>query len=440
MRNEVSTLSEAHSFESRKVQSLGLVSIGLYAASVLFDGVLRWALELIGAAALLYLRDGLLLVAALCGLAIARAYHLDRWQRLMSAVVAFLLVWLLWGWFNGLPVAQGLFGLKTILPIIAGLSVWVLLLDRGRLLYRYCALVAVSAFAGLAIDYFRDLPWAGLVYEVGDVSVEGQRQWTIDSVERLGGFGRASTDVAGQLVFCLAVVLFTRSANVSRVILAIICCGGIILTTSRSYLLAAILLIVVFCVLSLTKSRFLRLVLAPIPLLPVFVIWLGYEQATVTKWLQSLDRGGAFAMESAFMRMDDIWLDAVSELDDSALWVFGKGLGSIGAASKYFAPETYNPADNLLVYTLVSFGIVGSVVVFATLLRVFWLTLRSPAPSYGAFVAAVSAAGVAMSCLENPAVGLGFGLALGSAFMSYGSEERPDVSKITDRYGQPHHE
>lgn len=412
----------------------------VYATSLVFDGAIRWMLESVGAVSLLYLRDGLLIAATLCALSIGRAYLLDSWRRLVAATLAFMAIWLLWGWFNGLPIGQGLFGLKTLLPVLAGMSVYVLLSENWQLLYRFCGVAAIVALSGLVTDYFRDLPWAGLVYEVGDVSVEGQRQWTIDSVERLGGFGRASTDVAGQLLLFLAVILSARANNAVRIILVLGCMAGIVMTTSRSYLLGAVLLVMACMALAMTRSVAVRVALAIVPLLPIGVIALGYQQVAVARWLQTIDRGGALAMESAFIRMDDIWLDAVSQLDDLVSWIFGKGLGSIGAASKYFAPETYNPADNLLIYTLVSFGIVGSVVVFATLLIAFWKTLMSVRLSFGVFLAAVSGSGVAMSCLENPAVGMGLGLALSTALTAASDLRGPQLLEHVGYHAPSHRE
>jgi hypothetical protein len=117
------------------------------------------------------------------------------------------------------------------------------------------------------------------------------------------------------------------------------------------------------------------------------------------------------------MRTEGNWQDALNMLNDSASWAMGLGMGGIGAAQRPFEPGAYIAPDNLLIYSLVSFGIIGSLVLFAGLTAAWFIALTQKClPAYALLLPVVGVAGVTISAVENPFIGMGLGLAFAEAF------------------------
>jgi hypothetical protein len=401
----------------RRLQVVGMGCGAVYALSLVFDGVIRWLLDGAGLAPLLYAREALPVVVIVCAWVIARVDGLLEWQRLMVFVAVYLSVWLAWGITEGIPPAQALFGLKTLLSIPVGGALWVLLRGQERELFMFSLFAGGLVLIGVIIDHFRDLPWAGLVYEVGDIQVEGQREWGIDGVARLGGFSRASFDAGCQMSFFAAIILASGANSLVRSGAGAAMLVGVLMTTSRSALLANFTVLFSWMILSFLKRPIFRLALLPAVWLPVLVVVAVFNSSSATDIVASMDRGGAASTISFAMRTEGNWQDALNMLNNSASWVMGLGMGGIGAAQRPFEPEAYIAPDNLLIYSLVSFGIIGSLVLFAGLTAAWFIALTQKClPAYGLLLPVVGVAGMTISAVENPFIGMGLGLAFAEAF------------------------
>jgi len=58
-----------------------------------------------------------------------------------------------------------------------------------------------------------------------------------------------------------------------------------------------------------------------------------------------------------------VWSNALSSfpINNASHFLFGYGIGTIGAAQLKVNPYAYNPVDNMYIYSLINFGLVGTI-------------------------------------------------------------------------------
>lgn len=396
---------------------VGLSCMGVYALSLLADGISRWLFDAAGIAPLFYTRDALPVFAIMASFGVATGQGRYAWKRLMALIGGYFLVWCVWGLLQGLAPAQVLFGGKVLLTIPAGASLWVLLKGKETVLTSFCVVAGALGMAGVIVDYFYDLPWAGLVYEVGDLHIEAQREVFIYKIARLGGFSRASFDVAAQLAVFASLLFVSRHARLTRLCFLGFLLGGIILTTSRSFLIAFVGVLACGLFFYSTKASIFRFALLPLVWLPILIVLIEFGIKDFTGSIVNYDRGGLATTLSFAMRTEGNWLDSLGMLEGTTAWVMGLGLGGIGAAQKPFEPDAYVAPDNLLIYSLVNFGIIGSLILFAGLTAAWFILLsRKQLSPYALLLPLTGIVGMTMSAVETPFIGIGLGLAFAEAF------------------------
>lgn len=427
----------------KRVQVVGAVCICLYLLSLTIDGVLRWLCHIYAVPETLYLRDLLPIFGIVTAWVVSGAAGFIRWQRLMSAVFLFFFTWLVWGLLNKIPPLQAVFAIKTLMSVPTGAALWLLLRGYDERFAAFCFVVALFVCAGVFADAFLDMPWAGLSYQIGDVTIEGQREWTIDSVERLGGFSRASFE-AGLQIAVLGAVVFGSSIRASlQLVAAAVLSVGCSLTTSRASILA-------FCIAGIL-AVFLRLMPSSarrsrrrrraslLPLISLLVVWspvllvIGvFGFPFITDSIDRLSRGGSLDMASFAMRTEGNWIEALQMLANPETWLAGTGIGALGAAQVPFEPENFNPGDNLFIYTLVNFGLLGSAVVFTSLSRAACNLPAAPSgvPTYALCLFAVATAGMLVTAVESPIAGVGLGLALAESVSRFSENNQPSSASL----------
>jgi hypothetical protein len=183
-------------------------------------------------------------------------------------------------------------------------------------------------------------------------------------VPRLAGFARASFDAATIVLVLTVPILASRWNVLWRVALWVLAFATIWLTTSKGALLALAALAVWRVLEGFRAPRqwvigwtlFFAACCAALPIAAV-QFGFGVRRSTVASWL------------SSFMdRVDFMWPDALSGwLEHGSLFI-GRGLGGIGFPQLGLEWWRYNAADNLMIYLLVSFGLLALVYV-AVLLR-----------------------------------------------------------------------
>lgn len=331
-----------------------------YVLSQAFDAVLRWVLNLGGAAALIYLRDySLILVVVFgCYLLMQQRRNIARTFWVMWALALGGCVSLL----SGIHVPQMLFGIKIWLPFVAGF----VLVETGLLssLHRpraWAALWLVSCL-GVLINYFYRYPWTALMIQLGDVTVTGQRGATAMGIARLAGFSRANYDVAILVLMLYIYLLFCFKGWFTRVALTGVSGVVIALTTTKGAAGAFVVAVLLAPVLGLIRKPGSRLK-APLigclmlmaligMVLPLLVAQFPLPRLrphTLSNWL----------LASFVDRATNTWPNALALINDWQ-WVTGRGLGGIGAAQQVWEPGRANPADNLFVYLYVTAGLFGA--------------------------------------------------------------------------------
>lgn len=391
--------------------------IAYFVLTVVFDGVLRWAFAMARFPQLVYLRDVIPIIVLAAGSAIAFLQKDRPWLLGMSALLICGGLAGVWSVYSGTNLLQVLFAFKTILLLPAGAALWKVVEEDNDVCRKFSYFAFSCVILGLLVSSVTSPPWAGSGYQIGDLEIEGQRQWTIDSVDRIGGFSRASFDAASQLAFLAAVILTSRAAWFVKSAFAIVALAGIAATTSRSVALGLFIAIAAHLAIQLLRGGRLRWVLLPLPLLSVVVYFVATAFPSALSIVASADRDGIASTRSFLTRSDEVWLEAVSRVHGIEAWLLGLGLGNIGAAQKLFVPIEYNPADNLFVYCVVSFGVIGCVVFYGLLLLVWARASDFRANTrYGLMIVLVGAAGATLSALESSMLAMGVGLAFGEFF------------------------
>lgn len=327
------------------------------ALSYIFESPLRYVLLRAHVPTLIYLRD----LAAFALIAFAVFSWLTGARRLFPVMVALyvLFLHLLCGVLSLPGVIQPLLGLKVFFTFLFGMIAAAAVAERGPALLRLSLLALLATAFGVFLDKFVEFPWAGEAYESAIATVQVSREWTSGGVPRLAGFARASFDAATIVLVLMVPILASRWNVLWRSLLWLLAFATIWLTTSKGALLALVAL-AVWRVLETFRSAkqwvltcifFFAACCAALPIAAV-QFGFGVRRSAVASWL------------SSFMdRVDFMWPDAISGwLEHGSLFV-GRGLGGIGFAQLGLEWWRYNAADNLILYLLVSFGLLAFVYV-----------------------------------------------------------------------------
>ncbi|MGH8141258.1 MAG: hypothetical protein ACREU2_01875 [Steroidobacteraceae bacterium] len=331
-----------------------------YVLSQAFDAVLRWGLNLFGAAALIYLRDYSLILVVLLG-----CYLLMHERRNIARTF-----WVLWALalggcvslLSGIHVPQMLFGIKVWLPFVAGF----VLVETGLLgsLHRPRAWAALwlVCCAGVLINYFYRYPWTALMIQLGNVTVTGQRSATDMGVARLAGFSRANFDAAMLVLILYIYLLFSLKGAFTRALLTLVSGAVIALTTTKGAAAAFVLVLVLSPAVGMIRgpgSRLkapligcLMLVALAGMLLPVLAAQYPLPPLrphTLSNWM----------LASFVDRATNTWPQALALIGDWQ-WITGRGIGGIGAAQQVWEAGRANPADNMFIYLYVTAGLFGA--------------------------------------------------------------------------------
>lgn len=341
------TLRETITARERFVLLAALAFVG----ATLTAGPLRMYLSLAGAAPLIYLPNGLLLVAI-------------GWQLLAEprerGVTATRLIALL------IPPYAVAIGLQFLSPVQVGMGLYVLLpfcfgIACGPEFERHWESVArvvpllwLIAVTGVLVNLRVEYPWEGFGYGLGNLEVEGSRQWYADGgIKRLAGFARASFDAAVQIQFAGILLALGIRRPLFRAVVWAVTVAAILPTNSKGVLLVAAVLaplVIAGRALPQTPLRALPFVFGSIGLaLPMSTLLFTFDSPLREPALAS-------ATFSFFDRLNHMWPEAWALLYEDGNFLLGRGIGGIGTAQTYFEPAMFNAGDNLFMYGFVVFG------------------------------------------------------------------------------------
>jgi hypothetical protein len=391
---------------ARVFTQCGMIYLGIY----VLEAVVRYGLYLVGKDSLILLRDGLmagplLLLCAAQGIMVRRMNPVLALGGMLLAFHALILVG------NVGSVMGAVYGAKIMLNMFFGFFAASLLLSPDRRVANLMGLFWVLIMIGIVLDKFvMTFPWTGIRTVVGDLNVDVSKDWFISDpmARRVAGFTRSSIAVAAVLP-CLSIILMARlESRLLRAIIGALALAGVFLTTQKGALIAFLPVVGAMCLpvtyrLSSLRACFLGLLLLAV----------GLPLLTIDLHLPHGD--GVFSMESLYLRIAYTWPQAWDWIERSQLLIFGVGLGGIGGPQRLFAPNYFNPADNIAVLFYAYFGIFA----FLYVGFIVWLALRrvtgevarvEPALAVLAFTFGY---GAVLSVIEDQSACLFMGAAIG---------------------------
>lgn len=331
-----------------------VLTTGLFFGMQLTGGVVRWVLDLLGAAVLTYVPNALMV---LCILVVVVTEFLNtRLKPLAFLFLIWLSLCLTVGIFNTGSAAQSFFGLWVLLPFLFGVSVGPVLMQAHPWRVVFYTLIFAVAVGGVGVHNFVSLPWVGVSYQVGGVELEGAREWHASGgVQRLSGLARSSFDVAGQIIVAAGLLSLYVKKIAWRFLLWCLCAFAISLSTSKGILLTLVMTWLASEFLIYRWMNGLKLIFA------LGIVWLLLPPLLgwTMDWREEARVDIHHPLYGSFIdRMHDMWPRAWTLATEHGMPFLGRGLGGIGVPLSIFEPDLANAGDNLWVYALVVGGVV----------------------------------------------------------------------------------
>ncbi len=346
-------------------------------ACIALDVPLRYLTGSLGA----NLRDAVLLCITLASLARVRGQHGIIAILLLGALALHTAVGLFVMGFNGAGLNQVAFGLKILLPFLAGLCLPDKLFGRGRIVVGTYLVILGVTICGLLLDKAGLL--AGMKSSIQ--TAIGAKQygyatiWAGGDLVRLAGFTRsfaaASTILCGSLLIVFSALRQMRH----KMLLLAVSLYPLWLTNSKATAISAILLLPVQM---LGPAKALRIHKWLIAILIVLNVALPVLSSGLYYHFPISGNELTYSMVDRLM---NTWPGAWALFQRTGFWLFGRGIGGIGAPQKTYAPIDFNAGDSLFVYMFAYFGVFA----VAYLGIVAWCVLREhPRNAVGASQAA----------------------------------------------------
>lgn len=379
--------------------------LGIYAT----EAVIRFGLYLIGKDSLILVRD-VLIIAPLFFLAASQSLRLQ----LNGAYGLFALLLL----FHAMvlvgttgSLSGALYGAKVLMNLLFGFFMAGLLIAPRSAMLKWIALAWVVIVAGVWIEKLgATFPWTGIKTVIGDLNVDVSKDWQITDplARRVAGFTRSSIAVAAVLP-SLTIVLLGKMRNAYlKALLALVAVVSVAITTQKGSIIAFLPIAAILCIQPARQAQRLRW---------AFVIFVALAVAlpALTIGLHMDHGAGVFSTESLFLRIAYTWPDAWRWITQHGMLLFGVGLGGIGGPQRLYAPDFFNPADNIALLLYAYFGLfavlyVGLICNLAFKPVTGHLDRAVPALAILAFVFGY---GAVLSVIEDQSASLFLGAAVG---------------------------
>jgi hypothetical protein len=373
------------------------------------EAPIRYVLYLAGADNMILARDALI-IGPLVLLFVARALRLNAQPLFLTVGILFLFHSIvLLGTIGSFKGAA--YGVKILINLLFGFLVAGSLIAPGRRTFRVLAAIWLLTLIGILLDKFVvTFPWTGIKTIVGDLNVDVSKDWMVQDTlaKRVAGFTRSSICVA---VFMppLTMVLLSRVRHwLLRGFILAIAMGAVFITTQKGAIVAFAPVAAILCLppawrLGLLKFACLGFMALAI-VLPLLTFGLRMEHGT-----------GVFSTESIFLRIVYTWPQAWDWINRHQMLVFGVGLGGIGGPQRFYAPDNFNPADNVFILMYAYFGVFALAYLLAVAILVTRRTTgdKQKAVTATAVLAFAFGYGAVLSMLEDQSAPLFIGAALG---------------------------
>jgi hypothetical protein len=383
--------------------------MGVYLGIYALEAPIRYGLFLAGKDSLILVRDSLI-IAPLFFLAAAQSLRLQLhagfviWAVVM-AFHAMVLVGTV-----GSPVGA-VYGAKVLINVLFGFFAAGLLISPGPRMTRWLSLLWLVIVVGVCLDKGGlQFPWTGIKTVIGDLNVDVSKDWEITDplARRVAGFTRSSIAVASVLP-CLSIVLLGKIKRpVLKGLLALVAIGAVFMTTQKGSIVALIPIAGILCVQPARQPARLRMAF-----LAFLIIAIGLPLLTLGLHMQH--GAGVFSTESLYLRIAYTWPDAWKWIVHHQMLWFGVGLGGIGGPQRLYAPDYFNPSDNIAVLLYGYFGIFAIIytgIVCVLALRPVTGSIERVTPAL-AVLAFAFGYGTVLSVIEDQSLSLFLGAAVG---------------------------
>lgn len=401
----------------RAGDSLLCALLGVYLASLVLEGVLRYALAVGGIPNALYLRDAIPVVTLLA--LFLRSLLVDNKVNLTIAIPAAVLAFhAAYSVLAGISFFSIAFGLKIFMFIPYGMAMWPLMRRRLDLALTVASLMFAVTLVGVFANFFLErMPWEGMEYETAFGEVSTTRLWWITrGIARLPGFARTSFDAAMILGVAGLLALVKFRQPLPRLAIATLALAAIVLTTSKGMILA-FPLAALWLVLQERNPRMsgvliVGTVCATTLALPFVVVYFDLGSAMSASSFPSL-------LVSVWDRFTTMWPLAFDLLPDGPQALLGAGLGGIGTPQSYGdAPQRFNAADNLAIFMMINFGLPGLCYYAMPALSIRRVAAAETPAVHRAYVSLLLIAygyGMSINMIEESFFSVVFGLCCGAA-------------------------
>ena len=316
-----------------------------------FEGAIRFGLHSTGTDSAILLRD------ALIGVPLVLLLTIQTFRRsIHPAFVAFAGIVVFHGaisTFNLHTTLPAVYGAKLLINVLFGFIAARQLTQPGRRTLLLLALVWIISATGVVLDKFiYTMPWTGLHTDIGGIQVDISRGWDIESGfdKRAAGFTRSSISGA-MLLPIIALLIAPRVRSVIiRFTLVAITAAVVTLTTQKGSMVAIAAVGAILCTPRRMQYNLLCTACFGFALLDVVL-------PLFTAGLLMPDSGGVFSLASFAMRITLTWPDAWRWILNNDVFPFGVGLGGIGGAQRFYAPNAFNPSDNFFIFLYANFGV-----------------------------------------------------------------------------------
>jgi hypothetical protein len=381
--------------------SLGLI---IYLIFYVFEGVIRYGFNMIGADALIFTRD-LCLLLPLIGLFFTQMLN----RKVHKVFLVYFMVIIIHGtvmMINIGSILSVIYTAKMLMTMIVGAILCDMLLTPSRRFVKFILALWLITFVGVLLDkFFVEMPWMGLQAQIGDISVDVSRDWMVEGADkRAAGFMRSSINAATFIPLFAILLMFHLRSLMLRIIISVAAVVSMYWTTQKGAIIGYIL--VPMCIVAWPKRPIepLRVMyfisLAMMIIFPIVLSGTNIDSA-----------GGVFSFSSFNDRLTWMWPNAWRWIRQNDAFPFGIGLGGISGAQRLFAPYLYNAADNMFVLMYAFFGMLSFFYFGWLSWRVIKLGHPNDAPTTQAVATLVflMAYGIVISILEDQMASLFMG-------------------------------
>lgn len=403
------------------MQSLLHFSLAIYLLFYAFEAPIRYVFSLIGMDELIWLRD---VMIALPILLLFAQQALNK--NIHPAYIFF-------GFAMGLHGAVMMANIGSVSAVTYGIKMFMTML-AGALAARWFFNPSKKAIAGFLVlwcitiigivldKYVLQFPWHGMSATLGGLDVDVSKDWMVSGADkRAAGFLRSSIFAALFLPLTALILIYHIRSTFLRGLFVLLTIPGLYWTTQKASLLAFILVI---GMITLCLGR----TLTPLKLGVGLAIFLMIGLPLMLPGYHMPETEGVFSFASFYMRIEEVWPDALGWIDRREAFPFGVGLGGIGGPMRLYAPLEVNYADNCFIFLYANFGVMAFVYLALLIYAVFRLPRRFNIANAHAIsvIAFLLLYGIAITMVEDQIASLFLGAAI--AWVASSQKKSPALS------------